>query len=70
MNFERKSKRDEKRRNAEVDRLAKAERNATLRGKVKKLAGEALLFGACCLLGAILGILLGAILGIVAAVAL
>ena len=59
MNFERKSKRDERRRNAEVDRLAKAGRNATLRGKVKKLAGEGLKFGACCLMGAILGIVAG-----------
>lgn len=56
MNFLKQEKRDLKRRNDQIDRLARKEQRAKLQGKAKKLRSEGLQFAACCLLGGALGV--------------
>ena len=57
MNIERMTNpKEERRMKREIDALANKERRAKLQGKVKKIASEGLKFGACCLMGAVLGV--------------
>ena len=52
-------RKEDRRSKLEIDKLAHRDREQKVRGKVKKLAGEGLKFGACCLMGAILGVVAG-----------